>query len=356
MKKDILLMVGPTIVPERVIKSMNTQVISHRTPEFSVIAKELNENLKKVFQTENEVMTLTGSGTSSMEAAIQNCFSIGDEVVIAVNGVFSERMAVMAETFGLKVKRAVYPMGQEADVESVMGFVTKETKGVFIVHNESSTGVFNNIEKFGEALKDTDILLIVDSVSGLGGLNLEVDNWHVDVAFTASQKALMGPPGLSFITLNDKAWKACKKADIPKFYFDLAQAKKMNAFAQHPWTPAVYSIMGMNEALKMILEEGLQNVFERHNKLSKMVINGMRELGINLYPKEERYASKTVNTFKFDKSPIFVNKIKEEYGVVISGGQDSLFNCTFRVGTMGYVTETDIATYLYAANKVLKKI
>ena len=175
-------------------------------------------------------------------------------------------------------------------------------------------------------------------------------------AFTASQKALMGPPGLSFITLSDKAWKACKKADIPKFYFDLAHAKKMNAFAQHPWTPAVYSIMGMNEALKMILEEGLQNVFERHNKLSKMVINGMRELGINLYPKEERYASKTVNTFKFDKSPIFVNKIKEEYGVVISGGQDSLFNCTFRVGTMGYVTETDIATYLYAANKVLKKI
>lgn len=356
MKKDVLLMVGPTIIPERVIEATNTQVISHRSKEFSVITSELNTNLKKVFQTKNEVMTLTGSGTSSMEAAIQNCFSVGDEVVIAVLGVFSERMAIMAERFGLNVKRVVFPLGQEADVDTIMRYVTKNTKGVFIVHNESATGVFNNIKEFGDALKDTDTLLVVDSVSGIGGINLEVDNWNVDIAFTASQKALMGPPGLSIISLSDKAWKACEQSTMPKFYFDLVEAKRMNAFSQHPWTPAVYSIIGLNESVKMIIEEGLENVFQRHDKISKMVINGMRELGLDLFPAEERYASKTVNTFKFDKSQLFVNKIKEKYGVVISGGQDSLNSSTFRVGTMGYVAETDVAAYLYAAGKVLKSL
>ncbi len=356
MKKDILLMVGPTIIPERVIKAMNTQIISHRSAEFSSIASELNENLKKVFQTKNEVMTLTGSGTSAMEAAIQNCFSPGDEIIVAVIGVFSERMAIIAEQFGLNVKRAAFPLGQEADVDTVMNLVTNNTKGVFIVHNESSTGVFNSIKEFGEALKDTDILLGVDSVSGLGGINLEVDNWHVDIAFTASQKALMGPPGLSMITLSDKAWKACEKSRLPKFYFNLIEARKMNLLAQHPWTPSVYSVIGLNESLKMIMEEGLKNVFARHEKLSEMIVNGMKDLGLKLFPKEDRYASKTVNTFKYEKSPIFVNRIKEEYGVVISGGQDNLKDSTFRVGTMGYVAETDAAAFLYAAERVLKKL
>lgn len=356
MKKDILLMVGPTVIPDRVIKAMNNQIISHRSSEFSVIGTELNENLKKVFQTQNDVLTLTGSGTSSMEAAIQNCFSEGDEVVVAVLGVFSERMALIAEKFGLKVKRAYFPLGQDADVDTVMSYVTKNTKGVFIVHNESATGVYNDIQKFGEELKDTDILLVVDSVSGLGGINLEVDNWHVDIAFTASQKALMGPPGLSLITLSGKAWKACEKSTMPTFYFDLLEARKFNAIGQHPWTPAVYSVIGLNESLKIIMEEGLQNVFARHDKLSKMVIDGMKNLGIELFPKEERYASKTVNTFKFDKSQLFVKKIKDDYGVEISGGQDSLRDSTFRVGTMGYVAETDVAAYLYAAENVLKKL
>ena len=356
MKKNIMLMAGPTAIPEREIKAMDRQIIFHRSKEFEDITKELNENLKKVFKTEQDVIVLTGSGTAAMEAAIQNCFSAGDEVVVVVIGVFSRRMADMAEAFGLNVIRVEKPNGEVATVDEVMAKVTENTKGVFVVHNESATGVTSDIKAFGNALKDTNALLCVDTVSGIGALEFAFNEWNVDIAFASSQKALMGAPGTAVICLSEKAWKATESSTLPKFYLDLKKARDFGRNGQHPWTPAIYSIIGLNESVKMIVEEGIDNVIARNTELSEMVVAGLSKLGIKLYAKDTSYASKSVNTFYYEKSPQFVSKLAEEYGIQIYNGQAELHDTTFRVGTMGYVAKTDIAAFLYAAEKVIEEL
>lgn len=356
MNKNIMLMAGPTALPEREIKAMDRQVIFHRSQEFEDITKELNANLKKVFKTEQEVMVLTGSGTSAMEATIQNCFSAGDEVIAVVIGVFSKRMADMAEAYGLNVIRVEKPNGEVALVDDVLPKMTENTKGVFVCHNESATGVTSDIQAFGEALKDTNALLCVDTVSGIGAIDFAFDAWHVDVAFASSQKALMGAPGTAVICLSEKAWKATETSKFPKFYLDLKLARDFGVKGQHPWTPAVYAIIGLNESVKMICEEGIDNVIARNTELSEMVVKGLGKLGIHLYAKDPVYASKSVNTFYYEKSPQFVAKLKEEFGIQIYNGQADLFSTTFRVGTMGYVAKTDIAAFLYAAEQVVKEL
>lgn len=356
MKKEILLMAGPTAIPELAIKAMNRQVMFHRSKDFETITAELNNNLKTVFQTKNDVITLTGSGTSAMEAAISNCFCKGDEVIVVVLGVFSERMAKVAEAFGLNVRRVVKPLGEVATVEDIKPFMSENVKGVIVIHNESATGVTSDLKAFGDYLKDTNALLITDSVSGMGALEFRMDEWHVDVAFTGSQKALMGPPGLAFISLSDKAWKAAETSDLPKFYLNLKVAREFLKKDQHPWTPAVYQVIGVNETVKMMVEEGMENIWKRNKELSAMVVDGLGKLGIHLFAKDSSWASTSVCTFAYEKSREFVAALKEEYGISVYGGQDTLVNTTFRVGVMGYVSETDIVAFLYAAEKVLKKL
>lgn len=349
-------MAGPTAIPERELAAMNRQIIYHRDREFEDISLELTENLKKIFKTKQDVMVLTGSGTASMEASVTNCFSAGDEAVVVVLGVFSARMADICETYGLKVTRVTKPYGEVATVEDVMPYVNDRTKGVFVVHNESATGVTSDIASFGEALKDTNALLVVDTVSGIGALDFRMDEWHVDVAFASSQKALMGAPGTSVICLSDKAWKATETSSLPCYYLDLKKARDFGRKGQQPWTPAIYSFIGLNEAVKMIVDEGIDNVTARNTKLSKMVVDGLAEIGIHLFAKDPSYASKSVNTFAYDKAPEFVSRLLKEFGIRIYDGQADLYNTTFRVGTMGYVAETDIAAFLYAAKIVKNEI
>lgn len=349
-------MAGPTAIPEQAIKAMDRQVIFHRSNEFEEITKELNSNLKKVFKTKNEVMVITGSGTATMEAAITNCFSQGDEVVVVVLGVFSERMAEMAEAFGLAVKRVKKSLGEVATVEEVMSQVTSETKGIFVVHNESATGVTSDIQAFGEAVKDTEMLLIVDTVSGVGAIEFEMDAWHVDVAFASAQKALMGAPGVATISLSDKAWKATETSTLPKYYLDLKRAKEFGERGQHPWTPAIYAIIGLNESVKILVEEGIDSVIAQNIKYSVMITEALQSMGIPIFAKDDSYASKAVNTYKYAKSPQFVAKLKADYGIEIYNGQAELFATTFRVGTMGYVAETDVVAFIYAAREVIKEL
>jgi len=353
MDKKVLLMVGPTGLPDRVIQAMNQQIISHRDEQFAVLSRKLGENLKQIFQTKNDVLTLTSSGTGAMEAAVQNCFMPGDEVVVAVLGVFSERMAKICEAYNLKVVRVDAQPGTPVTPQQILESMSDKTKGVFITHNESSSGVRCDIEAFGKAISKTDALLVVDSVSALGAMDLQMDNWGVDVVFAGSQKALMGPPGLALIALSDRAWTRARETTTPTFYFDLRAAQDIHRIGQHPWTPAVSSVFSLYEATCMIMEEGLDNVYQRHIRLSNMVIDGMAELGVPLFPRSRSYASITVNTFAMDNSPAFVRRLADEHGVIISGGQDNLNATTFRVGTMGYVSECDIAAYLYAAKQIL---
>lgn len=354
--KEIQLMVGPTTIPERVLHAMNRQIISHRSPEFCKIQESVSMNLKKLFQTKNDVYTLTCSGTGAMETAIQNCFSPGDKVVGVVTGNFGERISTIAETFGLNVTRVKFELGETADVNKIMEYVDSDTKGVLVIQNESSTGVFNDLKVLGDALKDTNALLVADSVSGMGGIEVKMDEWNVDVLFTSSQKALMTPPGISFISLSEKAWNAVENSKNPKFYFDLKKAREYSSINQTPWTCPVLTIYGVEEALNMIFEEGLDNVLNRHKKNANLVREGVKKLGFSLFAKDENYASPTLTAVRAPgKSKMIVKALAEE-GVIIGGGLKPLSEDIFRVGTMGYVSENDIAAFLYALEKVVRKL
>jgi len=352
MKKEVVMMVGPTAVPERVLKAMYRKSISHRSKEYCEIHQRVREGLKKIFKTENEVYILTSSGTGAMEAAIQNCFSVGDEIVVPVIGTFSEQFALMAEAYQLKVTRVKFDLGEAADVDKVMEHVTSNTKGLFVIHNESSTGVTNDIKAFGKALEGKDTLLVTDSVSGAGGIEMRMDEWNIDIVLTGSQKALMVPAGLSFISLSEKAWAATKKSNLPKYYFDLDKARKFQEINQTPNTPAVYNVFAVDEALKMIFEEGLDNVYRRHEENTNRIIEGIRELGYDIFPKDERYASRTLTAvYAPGKAKEIVEGLKEE-GVIVNTGLAPLQEDVFRVGVMGYVYKEDVEAFLSALAKL----
>ncbi|CCQ95211.1 Aminotransferase class V [[Clostridium] ultunense Esp] len=352
MKKEIVMMVGPTAVPERVLKAMNRKSISHRSEEYCEIHRRIRDGLKKLFGTENEVLILTSSGTGAMEAAIQNCFSSGEQVVVPVIGTFSEQFAAMAEAHQLKVTRVEFDLGEAADVNKVMEYVTPETKGVFVIHNESSTGVTNDLKAFGEALEGSGALLITDSVSGAGGLEMRMDEWKIDIVLSGSQKALMVPAGLSFISLSDKAWKATEKSNLSKFYFDLSKARKFQEINQTPNTPAVYNVFAVDEALKMIFEEGLDNVYKRHIENTGRIIDGVRKLGYDIFPKDDKYASRTLTAVYAPGKAKEIVKGLAEQGVIVNGGLAPIADDVFRVGTMGHVYEEDVDGFLEALSKL----
>ncbi|MFZ2257744.1 MAG: alanine--glyoxylate aminotransferase family protein [Clostridiaceae bacterium] len=344
--KQRIMMVGPTVVPERVLNAMNRPSISHRSPEYMEVHKRVRQGLKQIFQTENEVFILTSSGTGAMEAAIQNCFSFGDEVVVAVLGIFSEQFAQMAEAFQLKVKRVAVAPGERVNVDELMSHVSPATKGVFIIHNESSTGVFNDLKAFGDRLKDTETLLIVDSVSGAAGLPVKMDEWHIDILLSSSQKALMTPAGLSFISLNQKAWSRVETSNIPKYYFDLRKARDFQEKNQTPNTPAVYNVFAVDESLKMIFEEGYDNVLARHEANTQRLINGVKELGYGILPVEEAAASRTLTAVTAKGQAKNIVEFLEREGIIVNGGLGALAEDMFRVGIMGYVLPEDVDAFL----------
>lgn len=269
------MMVGPTAVPDRVLKAMNRKSISHRSKEYCEIHARVREGLKKVFGTKNEVFILTSSGTGAMEAAIQNCFSVGDEVVVPVLGTFSEQFALMAEAHQLKVIRVNFELGEAADVDMV-------------------------------------------------------------------------PAGLSFISLSDKAWESTKSSNLPKYYFDLNKARKFQDINQTPNTPAVYNIFAVDEALKMIFEEGLDNVYKRHIENTERIIEGVRKLGYDIFPKDERYASRTLTAvYAPGKAKKIVEGLKDQ-GIIVNTGLAPIAEDVFRVGVMGYVYKEDVDVFLEA--------
>lgn len=353
MDKKVYLMCGPSQIPERVMNAMNKQVMSHRTDEYLEMHQKIEKNLKKVFQTKNDVIILTSSGTGAMEAAVQNCFSPGDKVVAIINGFFGEQFASIAESYGLDVTKVSFDLGEAADVKTVMNHVEDDTKGVLIIHNESTTGITNNLKDFGNALKNTNTLLIADSISGLGGIELKMDEWNVDVVLTGSQKALMTPPGLAFISLSDKAWEAVEKSTSYKYYFNLIKAKEYNKGNMTVFTCPVSIMYGLEEALEMLIEEGLENVYKRHSNNANLVRKGVLELGLELYPKDINYASSTLTAVSAPGEAKRIVQDLAKEGVIVGGGLPPITEDTFRVGTMGYVSENDIAAFLYSLKKIL---
>lgn len=362
-EKQLLLIPGPTMIPPRVLRAMSVPPMGHRSQKFSQFVKEVSENLKKVFQTKNDVYILTASGTGAMEAAVTNFVNPGDKVLVLVNGKFGDRFAKINKRYGVEVIRKDFELGKPADPKIVKEILLEdkgqEIKAVFVQQNETSTGILNNIKAIKEAMADHPALLIVDSISGMAVANFPVDEWGADVVVAGSQKAFMLPPGLAFISVSEKAWKVNETCKNYNFYFDLQAARKNLTKDTTPFTPATALILGLKESLNIILNEGLENIYKKQEKFKEMVREAVKALCLELLVKDEKSASPAITAIKVpdniqwkDLNNILLN----DFNVQIAGGQDDLKGKIFRIGHIGYVQDMDLLTAVAALEMALYKL
>ncbi|MEX2598611.1 MAG: alanine--glyoxylate aminotransferase family protein, partial [Dehalococcoidia bacterium] len=289
---------GPTPVPDDVVQAMSKPMIDHRGVTFADMLKRVSANLKRAFQTENDVYVLTSSGTGAMEAAVVNTLSPGQRVLAVTVGNFGDRFSKIASAYGASVNELKFPEGEAADPERIRQALKDDpdVTAVLITHNETSTGITNDLETISAIVKkEFNKLLLVDAVSSLGSIRLPVDEWDLDVVVAGSQKGWMCPPGLAMISFSDRAWEASKTAKMPKFYFDLNEAKKSAAKGQTPWTPAISLLYGLDFALQKMLAKGdMEAVYEFHEKMARYTRENLAKLGLELVAKDDKHASNTV--------------------------------------------------------------
>ena len=348
---------GPTPCPDEVLQAMARQMINHRGPEFGQILNGVTAKLKQFFQTKGDVFLLTASGTGGLEAAIVNTLSPGDKVLSVSIGVFGERFASIAEQFGAEVTQLRFEWGQAAEADAVRRALNADPKikAVLVTHNETSTGVTNDLAAISAVVKECDKLLLVDAISSLGSINLPVDEWQCDVTVTGSQKGWMVPPGLAMVSVSQQAWQAHANARMPRFYWDFARARNYLERGQTPWTPAVSIVFALSVSLEMILKEGLPDVIARHARVGKAARDGVKALGLPLFA-DENHASNTVTAVAaadgLDTKKM-LKIMREEHKIVLAGGQQRLDGEIFRIGHLGWVTEDDIKAVISALKVVL---
>lgn len=362
-EKKLLLIPGPTMVPPRVLRAMAVPPVGHRSKGFSQIVREVSQDLQKIFQTKNDVYILSSSGTGAMEAAVSNFINPGDKVLVLVNGKFGDRFAKINTRYGAEVIRKDFQIGQPADPQVVKEILANDPdqkiKAVFMQQNETSTGILNDIKAVKEAMADHPALLIVDSISGMAVSNFPVDEWGADVVVAGSQKAFMLPPGLAFITVNEKAWEVNKNCKNFNYYFDLQAARKNLAKDTTPYTPATALILGLKESLNILLEEGLENIFKKQEMFKEIVREAVKVLGLELLVQDEKYASAAITAVKMPEGIEWKdlnNLLVKEFNVEIAGGQDDLKGKIFRIGHIGYVQDMDLLQAIGALEMALYKL
>lgn len=359
MKKEFLMIPGPTPVPDSVLRKMAVPMVNHRGKEFAQILKNVTEKMKKVYLTEGDVILLTSSGSGGMESAVVNFLSPGDKAIFCVTGAFGNRWAKIGQVYGADVIRVEVPPGEGITLDKIEDALKKNpgVKAVYITHNETSTAVTNDLSKVGELAHRYSAIVAVDTISSLGAIELRMDEWQLDVVVTASQKALLTPPGIAFVAVSERAWELNKSAKMPRFYFDLGEAKSMAANGETPFTPAVSQVFAIDTALDMLLSEGLENAWKRHKILGKATREGIKALGLKLLAKEE-FASNAV-TGVYPPEGIQADELRrrvKDRGVTLAGGQGSLKGKIFRIGHIGYVLDTDIIVTLTIIGETLKEM
>lgn len=351
---------GPIPVPEDILDEMSRPMINHRGPEYEELLFSVTERLKRVFETDGDVWIITGSGTSAMEAAVVNTMSPGDKVINATIGVFGNRFTDIASAYGADVRTLSFPFGEAIDLDTLRDALNAEPDitAVMVTHNETSTGVANDLEAVAGVVKgEFDKLLIVDGISSVASIPISTDAWGLDVVATASQKGWMVPPGLAFLSFNERAWQAHAESKMPKFYLDMAQYKRYYEIGQPPYTPSVSVMFALDEALNQLESEGIGEVYERHAAIGQYTRDGVRSLGLELFAKDERYASNTVTAVTVPDgvdAGRLVGRMRTEHGVVLSGGQASLAGKIFRIGHMGKTSEGDIQEVVDGLREVLR--
>jgi aspartate aminotransferase-like enzyme len=358
MLKRYLLAPGPTPVPPEVLLAMAAPIIHHRSPDFLPVLDSAKKGLQWLYQTKNDVLILSATGTGGMVGAVNNFFSRGDRVLVINGGKFGERWTKICQAYELKVEEIVVEWGYAVKPELVEEQLRKhnDIKGVFVQASETSTGVYHDIKALASIVKKYgDTLFIVDAISALVAHDLRTDEWGIDIMIGGSQKGVMLPPGIAFASVSEKAWKKAETSKLPKFYFNFKKERENLAKNQTNFTSPVTLIIGLNESLKMLQAEGLGNVFKRHETLADATRKAVQAIGLDIYPKESPSNSVTaiVAPSGIDGQAVYKN-LREKYGITAAGGQDKAKGKVFRIAHLGYSDRFDVITAVAGIEMVLK--
>jgi aspartate aminotransferase-like enzyme len=353
--KKYLITPGPTPIPPEVSAKEGLPVLHHRTTEFGVFFTEVIEGLKYVFQTKNDVLLMTSSGTGAMESAVANLVSSGETALVAASGGFGERWGKLLEAHGAQVAWVRETPGQAINPSRVETELKKNSaiKAVFTQHTETTTGIVNDIRQLGEIVARTPAILVVDAISGLGGQELRTDEWKVDVVVAGSQKGLMTAPGLAMVSVSPKAWPLVDASKSPRFYFDWRRMRKSVPDKETPFTPAVTLVVAMAEAIRQIKQEGLEHIFARHAWLAQATREGVKGMGLKLFAQTPCNMLTSVVVPEGIDGKKIVKRLREEYGVSIAGGQNELVGKIVRLAHMGYMERFDVIIALSALEMIL---
>lgn len=356
MIRKYLLTPGPSPVPHRIREALSKEIIHHRTDEFRQILKNVHSGLKETLCTENPVIVFASSGTGAMEAAVANFLSSNDKIIVISGGKFGKRWAEIGRAYGLDVLEMAIEWGDAPSLQDIGSLFKKnsDVKAIFTTLCETSTATAYDIKKIAGVVKNTNTILVVDAVSGLGQDELLTDEWGVDVVVSGSQKGLMLPPGLSFISISNKAKEHLKASNLPKYYFNLAKAIKSYEKDDTPFTPNVSLVRGLEEALNIIKEEGIKERWQKFQKLAFVSREAAQALGLKVLSKRPS-ASVTALIMPGDiPSSQLVKKLRKEYGLSIAGGQEALKDKIIRIAHMGWINQDDLIVGFSLLEKALK--
>ncbi len=358
MLKRYLLAPGPTPVPSEVLLSMAAPIIHHRSPDFLPVLESAKKGLQWLYQTKNDVLILSSTGTGGMVGAVNNFFNQGDRVIVVNGGKFGERWTKICQAYGLEVEEISVEWGYPVKPAVVAEKLKKDKniKGVFVQASETSTGVYHDIKTLASIVKNyKDTLFIVDAISALVAHDLRTDEWGIDIMVGGSQKGVMLPPGIAFVSVSEKAWAKAETSKLPKFYFNFKKERDNLAKNQTNFTSPVTLIIGLNESLKMLQTEGLEKVFKRHETLANAMRKAVLAIGLELFPKESPSNAVTaiVAPAGIDGQAVYKN-LREKYGITTAGGQDRIKGKVFRIAHLGYSDRFDVITAVAGIEMVLK--
>ena len=358
MKKELLFTPGPTPIPPEALLAMAQPIDYHRSNATVALIKDALEKLKHVFQTENDVLFLTSSGTGAMEGAVANLLSRGDKAIVVRSGKFGERWSEICTAYGVEVIPIDVTWGNSVEPDIVESLLAahRDAKAVYATLCETSTGALHDIEALARLTRTRPTLLIVDAVSALGADDLQMDNWGVDVVVSCSQKGLMTPPGLAFVALNQRAWDAAARSDLPKYYLDYRKAHESGLVGSVPYTPAVTLLSALQCGLDRICAEGIRNTIARHNRLAVATRRAIKALGLPLF------AASPANTLTSIRLPeeidgkAFISLMRDKYGIIYAGGQSQLSGKIVRIAHLGWMNENDVIVAISAFERGLAEI
>jgi aspartate aminotransferase-like enzyme len=360
MEKKHLFSPGPTMLPQDIMLKMAEPIIHHREGEYKRIFQEVREGLGYLFQTKSEVLLFTSSGTGAMEGAVCNLLSPGDKALVVRGGKFGERWGEICGVYGIEVQPIDVEWGEAVDPELIAECLKEDPsiRAVFTQATETSTGVMHPIKEIAEITGTyEETVIVVDAITGIGVFDIPTDAWNLDVVVSGSQKALMLPPGLSFIALSEKAWRFVERSKLPKYYFDFKQELKSAEKNQNTFTPAITLVIGLRESLRKIRQEGLEVVFARHDLLARATREAIKALGLELFAAES--PSNALTAVKVPDE-IGANEIKdrffEEFGITVAGGQDRAKGKIIRIAHLGYYGRLDMIMVISALEMLLKEM